>query len=81
LSKEKKKAYFNNYDYRVKLLKRKKRKEEVKRMKEMKKQGNSTVTEQAYQEKDGEGDAPASVAVMLPDMALPPSFDNDNLAY
>ncbi|PWA80188.1 AIG1-like protein [Artemisia annua] len=81
LSKEQKKAYFDEYDYRVKLLQKKQWKEEVKRMKEMKKRGNSTVTEQAYPEEDGEGDAPAPVAVPLPDMALPPSFDSDNPAY
>nr|GFC48968.1 translocase of chloroplast 159, chloroplastic [Tanacetum cinerariifolium] len=58
-----------------------KQRKEVKQMKEMKKQGNSNVTEQAYQEEDGEGDAPAPVAVLLPDIALPPSFDSDNHAY
>nr|GEV87950.1 translocase of chloroplast 159, chloroplastic [Tanacetum cinerariifolium] len=50
-------------------------------MKELKKRGNSIVTEQVYQEEDGEGDAPAPVPVPLPDMALPPSFDSDNPAY
>ena len=50
-------------------------------MKEMKKRGNSTLTEQEYQGEDGEGDAPAPVAFPLPDMALPPSFDNDNPSY
>ncbi|KAJ0842925.1 putative small monomeric GTPase [Helianthus annuus] len=81
LSKEQKKAYFDEYDYRVKLLQKKQWKEEVKRMKEMKKKGNDGLTGQSYQEEEGEGDAPASVAVPLPDMVLPPSFDSDNPAY
>ncbi|GJX82328.1 hypothetical protein Tco_0331809 [Tanacetum coccineum] len=60
---EQNKAYFDKYDYRVKLLQKKQRKEEVKRMKEMKNRGNSIVTKQAYQEEDGEGDAPAPVLI------------------
>ncbi|XP_076933943.1 translocase of chloroplast 159, chloroplastic-like [Bidens hawaiensis] len=80
LSKEQKKAYYDEYDYRVKLLQKKQWKE-VKRMKEMKKKGPDGLTGQTYQEEEGEGDAPAPVAVPLPDMALPPSFDSDNPAY
>ncbi|XP_076883836.1 translocase of chloroplast 159, chloroplastic-like isoform X2 [Bidens hawaiensis] len=81
LSKEQKKAYYDEYDYRVKLLQKKQWKEEVKRMKEMKKKGPDGLTGQTYQEEEGEGDAPAPIAVPLPDMALPPSFDSDNPAY
>ncbi|KAI3819244.1 hypothetical protein L1987_13069 [Smallanthus sonchifolius] len=81
LSREQKKAYFDEYDYRVKLLQKKQWKEEVKRIKEMKKKGTDGLTSQSYQEEEGEGDAPASVAVPLPDMVLPPSFDSDNPAY
>ncbi|KAM0053956.1 putative translocase of chloroplast, membrane anchor domain-containing protein [Helianthus debilis subsp. tardiflorus] len=81
VTKTEKKAYFDEYDYRVKLLQKKQWKEEVKRMKEMKKKGNDGLTGQSYQEEEGEGDAPASVAVPLPDMVLPPSFDSDNPAY
>ncbi|KAJ9543041.1 hypothetical protein OSB04_022748 [Centaurea solstitialis] len=78
LSREQRKAYFDEYDYRVKLLQKKQWKDEVKRMKEMKKRGGN---EPPFPEEDGEGDAPAPVAVPLPDMALPPSFDGDNPAY
>uniref|UniRef100_A0A803PMV5 AIG1-type G domain-containing protein n=1 Tax=Cannabis sativa TaxID=3483 RepID=A0A803PMV5_CANSA len=39
LSKEQKKAYMEEYDYRVKLLQKKQWREELKRMKEMKKRG------------------------------------------
>ncbi|KAD6120191.1 hypothetical protein R6Q59_026243 [Mikania micrantha] len=82
LSREQKKAYFDEYDYRVKLLQKKQWKEEVKRMKELKKKGtDGGLSTQSYQEEEGEGDAPAPVAVTLPDMALPPSFDSDNPAY
>ncbi|MFS7976134.1 putative small monomeric GTPase [Helianthus anomalus] len=81
LSNEQKKAYFDEYDYRVKLLQKKQWKEELKRMKELKKKGPDGLTGQNYQEEEGEGDAPAPVAVPLPDMALPPSFDSDNPAY
>lgn len=79
LSREQRKAYFDEYDYRVKLLQKKQWKEELKRMKEMKKRGKDAINDQAFQEE--EGDAPAPVAVPLPDMALPPSFDSDNPAY
>ncbi|KAI3732459.1 hypothetical protein L1987_63664 [Smallanthus sonchifolius] len=81
LNREQKKAYFDEYDYRVKLLQKKQWKEEVKRMKEMKRKGTDGLTSQSYQEEEGEGDAPGSVAVPLPDMVLPPSFDSDNPAY
>ncbi|KAJ0743485.1 putative small monomeric GTPase [Helianthus annuus] len=81
LSNEQKKAYFDEYDYRVKLLQKKQWKEELKRMKELKKKGPDGLSGQNYQEEEGEGDAPAPVAVPLPDMALPPSFDSDNPAY
>uniref|UniRef100_A0A251THY5 Putative chloroplast protein import component Toc86/159 n=1 Tax=Helianthus annuus TaxID=4232 RepID=A0A251THY5_HELAN len=81
LSNEQKKAYFDEYDYRVKLLQKKQWKEELKRMKELKNKGPDGLTGQNYQEEEGEGDAPAPVAVPLPDMALPPSFDSDNPAY
>ncbi|XP_071741348.1 translocase of chloroplast 159, chloroplastic-like [Rutidosis leptorrhynchoides] len=79
LSREQKKAYFDEYDYRVKLLQKEQFKEELKRLKDMKKKGKDAVNEQVYQE--DEGDVPAPVAVPLPDMALPPSFDSDNPAY
>ncbi|XP_062109911.1 translocase of chloroplast 159, chloroplastic [Humulus lupulus] len=83
LSKEQKKAYMEEYDYRVKLLQKKQWREELKRMKEMKKRGGKvSADELAFAgEDDPENGTPAAVPVALPDMALPPSFDGDNPAY
>ncbi|XP_074268536.1 translocase of chloroplast 159, chloroplastic-like isoform X2 [Silene latifolia] len=80
LSSDQKKAYFEEYDYRVKLLQRKQWREELKRMREAKKGGKDGVSENP-EEYDGENGAPAAVPVPLPDMTLPPSFDSDNPAY
>ncbi|EOA19785.1 hypothetical protein CARUB_v10000033mg [Capsella rubella] len=84
LSKEQRKAYFEEYDYRVKLLQKKQWREELKRMKEMKKNGTK-VGESEFdypgEEEDPENGAPAAVPVPLPDMVLPPSFDSDNSAF
>lgn len=81
LSREQRKAYFEEYDYRVKLLQKKQWKEELKRMRGIKKQGKNTVADYDFPEDDAESGAAARVAVPLPDMALPPSFDGDNPAY
>ncbi|KAL6210397.1 hypothetical protein ACLB2K_015630 [Fragaria x ananassa] len=82
LSKEQKKAYLEEYDYRVKLLQKKMWREELKRMKEMKKGNKSSADEYGYLgEEDPENGAPAAVPVALPDMVLPPSFDSENPAY
>ncbi|XP_050203824.1 translocase of chloroplast 159, chloroplastic [Mercurialis annua] len=83
LSKEQKKAYLEEYDYRVKLLQKKQWREELRRMKEMKKKGKTPTDEYGYIGEDGdqENGAPAAVPVPLPDMALPPSFDGDNPAF
>uniref|UniRef100_A0A1J3F443 AIG1-type G domain-containing protein n=1 Tax=Noccaea caerulescens TaxID=107243 RepID=A0A1J3F443_NOCCA len=84
LSKGQRKSYFEEYDYRVKLLQKKQWREELKRMREMKKNGKK-VGESEYgypgEEEDPENGAPAAVPVPLPDMVLPPSFDSDNSAY
>uniref|UniRef100_A0A7N0TT84 AIG1-type G domain-containing protein n=1 Tax=Kalanchoe fedtschenkoi TaxID=63787 RepID=A0A7N0TT84_KALFE len=80
LNKEQLKAYYEEYDYRVKLLQKKQWKEELKRMKEMKK-GKVPESELLGDEADPENGAPAAVPVPLPDMVLPPSFDCDNPAY
>ncbi|CAM8933256.1 unnamed protein product [Rhodiola kirilowii] len=80
LNKDQLKAYYEEYDYRVKLLQKKQLREELKRMKEMKK-GNVPETEFIGNEADHEDGAPASVPVPFPDMVLPPSFDCDNPAY
>lgn len=83
LSKEQRNAYFEEYDYRIKLLQKKQLREEVKRLREMKNRGENNVqigyryTEEGDQESEG----PSAVSTPLPDMALPLSFDGDNPAY
>ncbi|XP_026414710.1 translocase of chloroplast 159, chloroplastic-like isoform X1 [Papaver somniferum] len=83
LSKEQRKAYFDEYDYRVKLLQKKQLREELKRMREMKKGKDTPVAGGGFmgEDADQENDGPAAVPVALPDMVLPPSFDGDNPAY
>ncbi|XP_022143380.1 translocase of chloroplast 159, chloroplastic [Momordica charantia] len=82
LSKEQRRAYFEEYDYRVKLLQKKQWKEELKRMRDIKKKGQLPADDYGYMgEDDQENGTPAAVQVPLPDMALPPSFDGDNPAY
>ncbi|XP_026426502.1 translocase of chloroplast 159, chloroplastic-like isoform X2 [Papaver somniferum] len=83
LRKEQRKAYFDEYDYRVKLLQKKQLREELKRMREMKKGKDTPVAEGGFmgEDADQENDGPAAVPVPLPDMVLPPSFDGDNPAY
>ncbi|KAI3460813.1 hypothetical protein Pfo_017476 [Paulownia fortunei] len=81
LSKEQRKAYFEEYDYRVKLLQKKQWREELRRMREIKKKGKDAATDYGFAEDDADSGAAAPVAVPLPDMALPPSFDGDNPAY
>ncbi|KAK0581493.1 hypothetical protein LWI29_014446 [Acer saccharum] len=83
LSKDQRKAYFEEYDYRVKLLQKKQWREELRRMKEMKKKGKVTAEEfgDMGEDVDQDNGGPAAVPVALPDMVLPPSFDGDNPAY
>ncbi|KAL7178173.1 hypothetical protein ACSBR2_031343 [Camellia fascicularis] len=83
LSKEQRKAYFEEYDYRVRLLQKKQWRDEVKRSKEMKKRGKDGPNKYGYVEEDGDdgNGSPAAASVPLPDMALPPSFDGDNPAH
>lgn len=79
LSKEQRKAYFEEYDYRVKLLQKK----QLKRMREMKKKGKDGGNDYAHMEEDldQEDESPADMSVPLPDTALPPSFDGDNPTF
>ena len=79
LSKEQRKAYFEEYDYRVKLLQKK----QLKRMRDMKKKGKDGGNDYARMEEDAdqEDTSPADVPVPLPDMALPHSFDGDNPTF
>ncbi|CAK9159718.1 unnamed protein product [Ilex paraguariensis] len=82
LTKEQKRAYFEEYDYRIKLHRKKQWRDEVKRFRDMKK-GNNGGNYDGYMEEDGdqENGSPAAVEVPLPDMTLPQSFDGDNPAY
>uniref|UniRef100_A0A166D9J3 Uncharacterized protein n=1 Tax=Daucus carota subsp. sativus TaxID=79200 RepID=A0A166D9J3_DAUCS len=81
LSVEQRKAYFEEYDYRVKLLQKKQWREELKRLKEMKMKGKDSANDQGYNEEDPDAGSAAPVSVPLPDMALPPTFDGDNPAH
>ncbi|CAA6669096.1 unnamed protein product [Spirodela intermedia] len=80
LTRAQRKSYFDEYDYRVKLLQRKQRKAELRRMKEMKRRGKTDQQEED-EEQDQDAAAPATIPVPLPDMVLPPSFDGDGPAY
>ncbi|EPS59170.1 hypothetical protein M569_15638, partial [Genlisea aurea] len=81
ISKQQRRAYFEEYDYRVKLLHKKQWKEELKRMKEMKKKGKDSTAAEYYADEEADSGAAAPVSVPLPDMALPPTFDAGNPAY
>ncbi|KAJ6688944.1 hypothetical protein OIU85_005371 [Salix viminalis] len=80
LTKEQRKAYLEEYDYRVKLLQKKQWQEEVKRLKEMKKKGKDGYDD-IGEDVDQEDVGPATVPVAMPDFVLPPSFDSDNPSY
>ncbi|KAK1292695.1 hypothetical protein QJS10_CPB17g01338 [Acorus calamus] len=84
LTKEQRKAYFDEYDYRVKLLQKKQWREELRRVREMKKNGKKGESvgygDGAAEDYDQDG-APASVPVAMPDMVLPPTFDGDAPSY
>ncbi|KAJ8766231.1 hypothetical protein K2173_022290 [Erythroxylum novogranatense] len=84
LSKEQRQAYFDEYDYRVKLLQRKQWKEEVKKLKEVRKKIKNNVGEDCANHEelvDKEDGSPSTVSVPLPDFVLPPSFDSENPSY
>ncbi|KAF2322757.1 hypothetical protein GH714_030263 [Hevea brasiliensis] len=80
LTRAQKKAYFDELEYREKLLMRKQLKEEKNRRKMTKKMAAaakdlpSDYSENAEEESGGA----ASVPVPMPDLALPASFDSDN---
>ncbi|PSR85996.1 Translocase of chloroplast like [Actinidia chinensis var. chinensis] len=82
LSNKQKKEYFEEYDYRLKLLRKKQWREELKRMREMKKKGKDAANEYGMgDDADQDDGSAAPVSTPLPDMVLPPSFDSDNPAY
>ncbi|RCV40116.1 hypothetical protein SETIT_9G025800v2 [Setaria italica] len=74
LSKEQQKLYFDEYDYRTKLLQKKQLKEQVRRFKEMK-EGNDNDVPSEDGHPDDEYDTDRSP---MPDWALPSSFDSDD---
>ncbi|XP_058212469.1 translocase of chloroplast 159, chloroplastic-like [Rhododendron vialii] len=85
LSKEHQEAYFEEYDYRVRHLQKKQLREDVKRLRELKKNrgkdGQTSYDGYAKESGDEESGSPSAVAVPLPDMTLPPSFDGENHTY
>ncbi|KAG9132143.1 hypothetical protein Leryth_022620 [Lithospermum erythrorhizon] len=80
LSMDQRKAYHEEYDYRVKLLRKKQLREEAKRIREMKKGKNEAGN---YDHNVGESDQEIrnSTTIPLSDMSLPPSFDGNDPAY
>ncbi|XP_014493914.1 translocase of chloroplast 120, chloroplastic [Vigna radiata var. radiata] len=80
LSKAHKKAYFDELEYREKLLMKKQLKEERKRRKLMKKMAEAAkdLPSDYSENAEEEGGGAASVPVPMPDLALPASFDSDN---
>lgn len=79
LSKEQRKAYFDELDYREKLFQRKQWKQELRRQKNIKTMPQSFKDELDAPEEDGT--KTAAVPVPMPDMPMPPSFDSDNPTY
>ncbi|KAG7557867.1 AIG1-type guanine nucleotide-binding (G) domain, partial [Arabidopsis suecica] len=68
-------------DDEVKLLQKKQWREELRRMREIKKNGKKKVAESEYGYPEDEEAPPALAPVVLPDVVLPPSFDSDHSAY
>ncbi|KAL0305349.1 UNVERIFIED_CONTAM: Translocase of chloroplast, chloroplastic, partial [Sesamum angustifolium] len=70
LSREQRKASFEEYDYRVKLLQKEQWREELRRRREIKKKGKDVATDYGFTEDDADSGAVAPVAVPLPDICL-----------
>jgi len=83
LSRDQRKAYFEEYDYRVKLFQKMQWRKELKRIRDIKKKGRNSGDNygQLSEDFDAGKEAPAATQVPLPDMVLPPSFDSDYPAY
>ncbi|CAN6468545.1 unnamed protein product [Victoria cruziana] len=80
LSKAQRKAYFEEYDYRVRLFQKKQLKEELRQRREAMKLSGSCSRNRADGSDSDDGDRP-SIPMPLPDMSLPPAFDGDGPAY
>ncbi|KAL6894402.1 hypothetical protein ACP4OV_008500 [Aristida adscensionis] len=78
LSKEQQKLYFDEYDYRTKLLQKKQLKEQLRRFYEMKNEGNNNDIPAGDDDPHDEYDTDRSP---MPDWALPASFDSDDPVY
>ncbi|KAL0457404.1 UNVERIFIED_CONTAM: Translocase of chloroplast, chloroplastic [Sesamum latifolium] len=82
LSSVQRKAYFEEYDYCVKLLQKKQFREEIRRFRDSRKERNSaangTYLDAVMDQQMASAD---TIAVPLPDMALPPSFDGDDPSF
>lgn len=83
LTKEQRKAYFDEVDYREKLFQKKQWKEELKRRRNIKKTHGTHKVESDTVDENFEEDitGAAAVAVPMPDMAMPLAFDSDNPTY
>ncbi|CAL1410279.1 unnamed protein product [Linum trigynum] len=81
LTKDQKKAYFEELEYREKLFMKKQLSEEKRRrklMKQMAAEYSDSIAGGGEEEEEGGGGPATSVPVPLPDFALPASFDSDN---
>ncbi|KAJ4966381.1 hypothetical protein NE237_018230 [Protea cynaroides] len=83
LSRAQKKAYFDELEYREKLFMKKQLKEERKRRKLLKKMAASAkdLPNEYNESAEEESGGAASVPGLMPDLALPASFDSDNPTY
>ncbi|CAL4928252.1 unnamed protein product [Urochloa decumbens] len=77
LSTEQQKLYFDEYEYRTKLLQKKQLKEQLRRFKEMK-EGNDNYAPSDDDHPDDEYDTDRSP---MPDLVLPSSFDSEDPVY
>lgn len=78
------KAYFDEYNYRVKLLQKKQLKEEGRKARDIKNRHKEGALNYAnVDDVDEEMKNPEALAltIPLPDMSLPPVFDGDNPSY
>uniref|UniRef100_J3N4N7 AIG1-type G domain-containing protein n=1 Tax=Oryza brachyantha TaxID=4533 RepID=J3N4N7_ORYBR len=78
------KAYLEELDYREKLFYKKQLKEERMRRKIMKKmaaEASARTDNSSNNSLDDDGNAPTNVAVPMPDMVLPSSFDSDHPSH
>lgn len=80
LPKAQKKAYYDELEYREKLLMKKQLKEDKRRRKLMKKMAASAkdVPSEYSENVEEDSGGAASLPVPMPDLALPASFDSDN---